>query len=71
MSQAIRGDTLPPEKRGLGLCGIRVTAIFAPALVPTVGGWSTTLLVALGVLEKRVRLELWREQWYITSSKIP
>ena len=32
---------LPPSKRALGLAGYAVTATFAPAIGPTVGGWLT------------------------------
>ena len=32
---------LPPSKRSLGLAGFAVTATFAPAIGPTVGGWLT------------------------------
>jgi len=41
MAQAILADTFPPEKRGLAfaLCG--VTAIIAPTIGPTLGGWIT------------------------------
>jgi DHA2 family multidrug resistance protein len=32
---------LPPSKRPLGLAGFAVTATFAPAIGPTIGGWLT------------------------------
>lgn len=32
---------LPPEKRPVGLAGFAVTATFAPAIGPTIGGWLT------------------------------
>ncbi len=32
---------LPPSKRPLGLAGYAVTATFAPAIGPTIGGWLT------------------------------
>ena len=32
---------LPPSKRPIGLAGFSVTATFAPAIGPTVGGWLT------------------------------
>src|ERR1700747_1998383 len=41
MAQAILGDTFPPEKRGLALALYGVTAICAPAIGPTLGGWIT------------------------------
>src|SRR6201998_1706209 len=41
MAQAILGDTFPPEKRGLAFALYGVTAICAPAIGPTLGGWLT------------------------------
>jgi DHA2 family multidrug resistance protein len=41
MAQAILGDTFPPEKRGLAFALYGVTAICAPAIGPTLGGWIT------------------------------
>jgi len=41
MAQAILGDTFPPEKRGLAFALYGVTAICAPAVGPTLGGWIT------------------------------
>ncbi len=32
---------LPPSKRPLGLAGFAITATFAPAIGPTIGGWLT------------------------------
>jgi DHA2 family multidrug resistance protein len=32
---------LPPSKRAIGLAGFAITATFAPAIGPTVGGWLT------------------------------
>jgi MFS transporter, DHA2 family, multidrug resistance protein len=32
---------LPPSKRAMGLAGFAVTATFAPAIGPTIGGWLT------------------------------
>src|SRR6202023_2038513 len=32
---------LPPSKRALGLAGFAITATFAPAIGPTIGGWLT------------------------------
>jgi MFS transporter, DHA2 family, multidrug resistance protein len=32
---------LPPSKRAMGLAGYAVTATFAPAIGPTIGGWLT------------------------------
>src|SRR5258707_12305263 len=41
MAQAILADTFPPEKRGLAFSLYGVTAICAPAIGPTLGGWIT------------------------------
>jgi MFS transporter, DHA2 family, multidrug resistance protein len=32
---------LPPSKRAIGLAGFSITATFAPAIGPTIGGWLT------------------------------
>jgi DHA2 family multidrug resistance protein len=41
MAQAILADTFPPEKRGLAFALYGVTAIVAPTIGPTLGGWIT------------------------------
>jgi multidrug resistance protein len=41
MAQAILADTFPPEKRGLAFSLYGVTAIVAPSIGPTLGGWIT------------------------------
>jgi DHA2 family multidrug resistance protein len=41
MTQAILADTFPPAKRGLAFALYGVTAICAPAIGPTLGGWLT------------------------------
>jgi MFS transporter, DHA2 family, multidrug resistance protein len=41
MAQAILADTFPPEKRGLAFALYGVTAVFAPTVGPTLGGWIT------------------------------
>src|SRR6201996_1570449 len=41
MAQAILADTFPPRLRGLAFSLYGVTAIFAPAIGPTLGGWIT------------------------------
>ncbi|PYX04902.1 MAG: EmrB/QacA family drug resistance transporter, partial [Acidobacteria bacterium] len=41
MAQAILADTFPPEKRGLAFALYGVTAVCAPAIGPTLGGWIT------------------------------
>jgi DHA2 family multidrug resistance protein len=41
MAQAILADTFPPEKRGLAFSVYGVTAVVAPAIGPTLGGFIT------------------------------
>ena len=41
MAQAILADTFPPEKRGLAFALYGITAVFAPTVGPTLGGWIT------------------------------
>lgn len=41
MAQAILADTFPPEKRGLAFALYGITAILAPTIGPTLGGWIT------------------------------
>jgi DHA2 family multidrug resistance protein len=41
MAQAILADTFPPEKRGLAFAAYGITAIIAPTIGPTLGGWIT------------------------------
>src|SRR5262249_51684363 len=41
MAQAILADTFPPEQRGLAFAVYGITAVIAPAVGPTLGGWIT------------------------------
>src|SRR5215469_10797398 len=41
MAQAILADVFPPEKRGLAFALYGVTAVIAPTIGPTLGGWIT------------------------------
>jgi DHA2 family multidrug resistance protein len=41
MAQAILADTFPPEKRGLAFGLYGITAVMAPTIGPTLGGWIT------------------------------
>ena len=41
MAQAIMADTFPPEKRGLAFALYGITAVMAPTIGPTLGGWIT------------------------------
>jgi DHA2 family multidrug resistance protein len=41
IAQAILADTFPPEKRGLAFALYGLTAVLAPTIGPTLGGWIT------------------------------
>jgi DHA2 family multidrug resistance protein len=41
MAQAILADTFPPEKRGIAFALYGITAVMAPTIGPTLGGWIT------------------------------
>ena len=41
MAQAILADTFPPQQRGLAFALYGITAVCAPAIGPTLGGWIT------------------------------
>ncbi|HVO80451.1 MAG TPA: DHA2 family efflux MFS transporter permease subunit [Terriglobales bacterium] len=41
MAQAILADTFPPQQRGLAFALYGLTAILAPTIGPTLGGWIT------------------------------
>ena len=41
MAQAILADTFPPEKRGMAFSVYGITAVIAPTIGPTLGGWIT------------------------------
>ena len=41
MAQAILADTFPPAQQGLAFSLYGVTAVIAPAIGPTLGGWIT------------------------------
>jgi DHA2 family multidrug resistance protein len=41
MAQAILADTFPPQKRGVAFALYGVTAVIAPTVGPTLGGWIT------------------------------
>ncbi len=41
MAQAILADTFPPAKRGLAFALYGITAVMAPTIGPTLGGWIT------------------------------
>src|SRR4051794_36198266 len=41
LAMTIIVSMLPPSKRTVGLAGFAITATFAPAIGPTIGGWLT------------------------------
>ncbi len=41
MAQAILADTFPPQRRGLAFALYGITAVMAPTIGPTLGGWIT------------------------------
>jgi DHA2 family multidrug resistance protein len=41
MAQAILADTFPPQQRGLAFALYGITAVIAPTIGPTLGGWIT------------------------------
>ena len=41
MAQAILADTFPPQQRGLAFALYGITAVMAPTIGPTLGGWIT------------------------------
>lgn len=41
MAQAILADTFPPQQRGLAFALYGITAVIAPTVGPTLGGWIT------------------------------
>lgn len=41
MAQAIMANSIPPKQRSLGVAIFGITAVVAPALGPTLGGWIT------------------------------
>ena len=78
MTQAILADTFPPEKRGLAFALYGVTAICAPAIGPTLGGWLTDnyswrwifyINVPVGVLAVILVSQLVKDPPYLAREK--
>src|SRR5246127_3444324 len=78
MTQAILADTFPPEKRGLAFALYGVTAICAPAIGPTLGGWLTDnyswrwifyINVPVGILAVILVLQLVVDPPYLVREK--
>src|ERR1700726_3488803 len=78
MTQAILADTFPPEKRGLAFALYGVTAVCAPAIGPTLGGWITDnyswrwifyINVPVGILAVLLVSQLIQDPRYLSSLK--
>src|SRR6201993_2131246 len=78
LAQAILADTFPPEKRGLAFALYGVTAICAPAIGPTLGGWLTDnyswrwifyINVPVGILAVILVFQLVKDPPYLTREK--
>lgn len=79
MAQAILADTFPPEKRGLAFALYGVTAICAPAIGPTLGGWITDnyswrwifyINVPVGIVAALLVYQLVEDPLHLTRSKL-
>ena len=56
MAQAILADTFPPQQRGLAFALYGITAVVAPTIGPTLGGWITyNYSLALDLLHQSSR----------------
>jgi DHA2 family multidrug resistance protein len=78
MAQAILADTFPPEQRGLAFSLYGVTAVCAPAIGPTVGGWITDnyawrwifyMNVPVGIIALLLMLRLIEDPPYLAHAK--
>ena len=78
MAQAILADTFPPEKQGLAFALYGVTAVVAPAVGPTLGGWLTDnyswrwifyINVPVGILAVLLVQQLIQDPPYISRAK--
>src|SRR5712671_6089802 len=78
MAQAILADTFPPEKRGLAFSLYGVTAIVAPSIGPTLGGWITDnytwrwiflMNLPVGILTLFLVLKLIEDPAYLNALK--
>ena len=79
MAQAILADTFPPEKRGLAFALYGITAICAPAIGPTLGGWITDnyswrwifyINVPVGILAALLVYQLVEDPSYLSRTKL-
>jgi DHA2 family multidrug resistance protein len=78
MTQAILADTFPPEKRGLAFALYGITAVCAPAIGPTLGGWITDnyswrwifyINVPVGILAVLLVSQLVQDPPYLSNMK--
>ena len=70
MAQAILADTFPPEKRGLAFSIYGVTAVCAPAIGPTLGGWLTDTASWRWIFLINLPVGFWPCRWYCGWWKI-
>jgi DHA2 family multidrug resistance protein len=78
MAQAILADAFPPEKRGLAFGLYGVTAVMAPTIGPTLGGWITDnyswhwiflINVPVGLLALGLVFHLLEDPPYLTDAR--
>jgi MFS transporter, DHA2 family, multidrug resistance protein len=78
MAQAILADTFPPEKRGLAFSLYGITAVMAPTVGPTLGGWITFnyswrwifyLNLPVGILAMMLVLRMVEDPPYLTERR--
>jgi MFS transporter, DHA2 family, multidrug resistance protein len=79
MAQAILADSFPPEQRGLAFALYAITAILAPTIGPTLGGWITFnyswrwiffINLPVGVLAMVLILRLIEDPPYLARLKV-
>ncbi len=79
MAQAILADTFPPRLRGLAFSLYGVTAIFAPSIGPTLGGWITDnytwrwiflMNLPVGILALFLVYQLVEDPPYLTRARV-
>jgi DHA2 family multidrug resistance protein len=78
MAQAILADTFPPEKRGLAFALYGITAVMAPTIGPTLGGfltdnyswrWIFYINLPVGILTTLLVYRLVNDPPYITARR--
>jgi DHA2 family multidrug resistance protein len=78
MAQAILADTFPPQKRGMAFAAYGVTAVMAPTIGPTLGGWITDnyswrwifyINLPIGILTLFLVLRMVEDPPYLTRNK--